>query len=254
MSMNSKKNNEIKIDINEPLSTCLDKFTGGTGNVEDRKRLLFEQFELLAKKMIFGGFFKVREDYAIFIDTVEFYFYDERSEASINDEIVYHRNGRFDFRNEKNETMSAELPYFPKMTLHAHWSGIDITFENPKEQYRASALIRRYVVFDIKQKKYIKLDTTNKRDKRDVGRMVFQDEPYIDKRSTYLQYFLNGFSADADKSTVFWKGIDIIGDPRLKDNDHVRQHAKPNDWAFSGEGTEAYIKDCIKTNRIEIFY
>jgi len=253
--MSSKQNSENSIDINEPLSTCLDKFTGGTGNVEDRKRLLFEQFELLAKKMIFGGFFKVREDYAIFIDTVEFYFHDERNdgEVSIKDEIVYHRNGRFVFRNEKNETMSAELPYFPKMTLHAHWSGIDITFENPDEQYRASALIRRYVVFDIKRKKYIKLDTTNKQDKQDkwfVGRMVFQDKPYIDKRSTYIQYFLNGFSAEADKSTVFWKDIDIKGEPKLKEKDHARQHADANNWAFSGEGTEDYIKEYIASNKI----
>lgn len=247
--MSSKQKNEIKIDINKPLSTCLDKFTGGAGE-EDREKFLFEQFEILAKKMIFGGFFRVRKDYAIFIDTVEFYFHDERGEASIEDNIVYHRNGRFDFRKGDNETMSAELPYFPKMTLHAHWSGIDITFENPKEQYRASALIRRYVVFDIKQKKYIKLDTTNKRDKRDVGRMVFQDEPYIDKRSTYLLYFLNGFSANAGEPTVFWKDIAIVGDPKIKDNNHSRQHAEDHDWAFSGEGTEDYIKEYIASNKI----
>lgn len=248
-------NKQINIDVNESLSTCLDKFTGGAGE-EDREKFLFEQFELLAKKMIFGGFFKVREDYAIFIDTVEFYFHDERNdgEVSIKDKIVYHRNGRFDFRNEKNESMSAELPYFPKMTLHVHWSGIDITFENPDEQYRASALIRRYVVYDIKKEKYIKLDTKNKRDKWDVGRMVFQDELHIDNRSTYLQYFLNGFSAKAGESTVFWQDIAIVGDPKIKDNNHARQHAEDHDWAFSGESTEAYIKDCIKTNRIEIFY
>lgn len=244
---------QINIDINEQLSTCLDKFTGGAGE-EDREKFLFEQFEILAKKMIFGGYFRVRDDYAIFIDTVEFYFHDERSEALIKDNIVYHRNGRFDFRKGDNKSMSAELPYFPKMTLHAHWSGIDITFENPEEKYRASALIRRYVVYDIKKEKYIKLDTTNKQGKWAVGRMVFQDEPHIDNRSTYLQYFLNGFSAKAGESTVFWQDIAIVGDPKIKDNNHARQHAEDHDWAFSGEGTEAYIKGCIKTNRIEIFY
>ena len=41
------------------------------------------------------------------------------------------------------------------MALHAHNSGIDITFENEKMKYRASALIREYEVFDIKSHNFL---------------------------------------------------------------------------------------------------
>ena len=38
-------------------------------------------------------------------------------------------------------------PYFPIMSLHAHMSGFDITFESEEGKYRASALIRKYSVY-----------------------------------------------------------------------------------------------------------
>ncbi len=132
---------------------------------------LTEKFEKLAKWFLYGGYIsvgfqngkrEVEERYRIYITTVEFYFHcEEDSDYKIEDPIVYHQN-------KKAPTGIKELPYFPLMTLHAHASGYDITFENGEdgEKYRASALIR---AFKIGQK----------------GNTIPQ--------STFLYDYLNGF-------------------------------------------------------------
>ena len=102
-----------------------------------------EHFESLAGHMLYGGYINVRDEYRIYIRTVEFYFHSEQE--GIHDPIVYHRNGRG----------LEEVPYFPLMTLNAHNSGFDITFESEKSQYRASALIRSYEVIN-KNGQYLK--------------------------------------------------------------------------------------------------
>lgn len=49
-------------------------------------------FEKLAPAFLYGGYIKVRDDYRIYVKTVEFYFHSE-NENGIHDPIVYHRNG-----------------------------------------------------------------------------------------------------------------------------------------------------------------
>ena len=106
-------------------------------------------FGKLAPAFLYGGYIQVRNDYKVYIRTVEFYFHSEK-ESGVHDPIVYHRNKR-DF--DGNVLM--EIPYFPFMTLHAHVSGFDITFESSKKEYRASALIRAYEVKN-KEGEYLK--------------------------------------------------------------------------------------------------
>ena len=89
-----------------------------------------QAFEDIAKTILYDGYIKVRNEYRVYIKTVEFYFHaEEGSIFHISDPIVYHRNGKFPGMN---------LPYFPLLTLHAHASGYDITFEN--EQYSAKKI------------------------------------------------------------------------------------------------------------------
>ena len=102
----------------------------GESIIEDIQRM----FEELAPVFLYGGYIKVRDDYKVYIRTVEFYFHSEKDNG-VHDPIVYHRNGR-DLE---------QVPYFPFMSIHAHNSGFDITFEKVAE-YRASALIRSYEV------------------------------------------------------------------------------------------------------------
>ena len=144
----------------------------GAASIEELSTL----FSDLAPAIIYGGYFKVGEDYHIYIHTVEFYFHSETgSPYDIQDPIVYHREGKYEGRR---------VPYFPVLSLHAHASGYDITFENGDLKYRASALIRAYSIYDVKEKRF--LDTQKE------GR-------HWDDRSTYLYDFINGFPIDGNR-------------------------------------------------------
>ena len=118
------------------LYTYLSNFKGGSDEIT-----LYNEFKKLAPAFLYGGYINIRDEYKIFIRTVEFYFHSEKDDG-VHDPIVYHRNGR-----------DLEIvPYFPLMTLNAHNSGFDITFENETLHYRASALIRSYEIKDKKGK------------------------------------------------------------------------------------------------------
>ena len=153
---------------------------------------LMNKFEDIAMTILYDGYIQVRNDYRIYIKTVEFYIHPEEDSPIRNtidpDPIVYHRDYR------KGMFPCRKLPYFPLMTLHAHVSGLDITFENEKRKYRASALIRAYAIYDMSTKSFIK---TKKKYKEG-------EAPY-DNRSTYLYDFINGFSLiEGNKNNIVW--------------------------------------------------
>lgn len=232
-----------EINIKAPLITCLTNFSGAEGyTLSARKKSLEEPFKNLAQKLIYGGYIRVRDDYAIFISKVEFYYHEEEETSSerIKDDIVYHRNGRF--------LGDRSVPYFPIMTLHSHWSGFDITFENEALHYRASALIRKYVVLDLKSKMFIKLDTSpeniNKnKDKKIkiVGKIVESPDPLMDDRSTYLQYFLNGFSMGGIDSGVRWQDLPIE-EHEYNPEPESRKNAQEHRWGYSYIDKAKYLE------------
>lgn len=99
----------------------------------------------------------VREIYPTAIEL----YYHEEGDNRFKDPIMYHTNDRknYDYYIEKNGQLKESksktpiyfdrrgidsLPYFPIGSLNPHSSGIDVTFENSKERYRASFLIREY--------------------------------------------------------------------------------------------------------------
>lgn len=143
-------------------------------------------FKELAPVFLYGGYIQVRNDYKVYIRTVEFYFHSEKAEG-IHDPIVYHRNGR-DLKT---------APYFPFMSLHAHSSGFDITFESKTSDYRASALIRSYEVIDANDNQYLKWDTER-------CMFVTTDNYCFNDQSTYLKAILNGFAFGNDND-ITWK-------------------------------------------------
>lgn len=151
-------------------------------------RSLDERFDEIATAILYDGYVKVRDEYRIYVKTVEFYFHSEENsnfQFKESDPIVYHRNGKFPGRN---------LPYFPVLSLHAHSSGYDITFENEKLKYRASALIRAYAVYDIKTGEFLHT-------KKKIS--------IYDDRSTFLYNYINGFSAEGSND-IMW--IDEVSD------------------------------------------
>ena len=138
-----------------------------------------KKFEEIAKIMLYDGYIKVHNEYRVYIKTVEFYLHaEEGSLLNVSDPIVYHRNGK---------PHKGDVSYFPIMTLHAHVSGFDITFENETLKYRASALIRAYAIFDEKTKNFIETKKGYK----------------YDDRSTYLYSYLNGFSAESNNGIIW---------------------------------------------------
>ena len=215
----------ICIDLSKNLYSILSEFDGAKGKTKEmRGESLDIFFQQLARKFIYGGYIRVRNEYAIFISKVEFYYHEEgTSENSVRDFIVYHRDGRF---------LNRAVPYFPIMTLHAHWSGFDITFEK-SGCYRASALIRKYVVVDLKEKTFVKMETTGL-DKENnpflVGDIKLIDDPFVDDRSTYLQYYLNGFPLAGQDSDIRWQDIDNLEYPELKKEG--RKNAGNHEWGF----------------------
>ena len=114
------------IDIIKPLIECLKQFKGAPagGDLNSRQKALEEDFALLAKKLLYGGLL-ICGNYEIEIKLVEFYYHEEKEmgiEPRILDPIVYHRNGKYP---------GNPVTAFPIMSLHAHTSGYDITFEDP---------------------------------------------------------------------------------------------------------------------------
>lgn len=159
------------------LQDALYKFHGAQKGEE-----LTSHFKELAPYFLYKGYYKIGNDYQIYIRTVEFYFHAEKGSIwKEKDPIVYHRNDKF---------AEGEIPYIPFMALHAHQSGFDITFENVDEKYRASALIRAYEVFDLKNRYFLKYNTTK-------GLFIKCEEMnQFNTQSSYLYCFLNGFNKD----------------------------------------------------------
>ena len=216
---------------------------------KSKEQNLLEYFEQIAQEMIYGGYIRVRDDYAIFISKVEFYYHEEEATPGegIVDGIVYHRDGRF---------INRDVPYFPIMTLHSHWSGFDIAFEKESGHYRASALIRQYAVLDLKKRMFIELKTSgnfagasdNEDEFRPIGEVRLQPTPVIDVRSTYLQYFLNGFSMNGNDSRVEWRNLDHPEYHEVKRE--YRKNAEKHDWGYIYKEKKEYEGFVLRTKDI----
>ena len=93
---------------------------------------------------ILAGCFKVYNGKAKRIvrpTAIELYYHEEGA-GGFKDPIMYHTQDRkAQYLTSRGITM---LPYVPIGSMNPHTSGIDITFENPLAQYRASFLIREY--------------------------------------------------------------------------------------------------------------
>ncbi len=174
------------------MDKLIEKLNGFTEIINGNSKIeeIQSMFEELAPVFLYGGYIKVRDDYKVYIRTVEFYFHSEK-ENGVHDPIVYHRNGR-DLE---------QVPYFPLMSIHAHNSGFDITFEKVGE-YRASALIRSYEVI-TKDGSFLKWEKVGNKS------MFVQHNKYeYNTQSTCLYALLNGF-AFGNNNDILW-----VDDPR----------------------------------------
>ena len=173
----------------------------------DSEAELTDTLSKLAQHFIYGGYINVYGKYRIYIRTVEFYFHDETdAPGAIKDPIMYHRNGK---------SASGTMAYLPLLSLNTHTSGIDITFENEEQHYRAAALIREFSVYDTAKNEFLKL--------KDGTR---------DDRSTLIYDYLNGFPIDGS-ATITW--VDSPSESRTP----LIQKARKNVFVY---------KDGVKTS------
>ena len=114
-------------------------------NANRTKDTLPDLFKEIAESFICEGYFLVNDTRRVYICDVEFYYHEEK-EGGINDYIMYHRNGQ----DKKNPTPK----YFKVGQLNAHQSGVDITFENESQKYRAGMLVRGFKIVDQYPEKY----------------------------------------------------------------------------------------------------
>ena len=189
------------------------------------------RFMRLAEVFLYGGYISVsdykKERYKIFIRTVEFYCHYEGEEKDLpRDPIVYHRNGRY---------VEGEVPYFPLMSFHAHASGIDITFENKDRHLRSSALIRAYEVYDVIRKTYLHYDREKK-----LFVSCNDSKDRVNKQSTYLYDFLNGFGGD----NIEWKDTSIP-----KQHQELRPDKRQNVYNYKYDWDK---KDWIKQSTKDV--
>ena len=204
---------------------------------EFKSELDNECFNRLAEAFLYGGYISVfdykEERYRIFIRTVEFYCHHEGDKKYLpKDPIVYHQNGRY---------VEGEVPYFPLMSFHAHASGYDITFENKNLQLRSSVLIRAYEVYDVIEETFLHYDRTKK-----LFVSCNDSKDRVNKQSTYLYDFINGFGGD----NIKWVDTPIteqhqVWRPAQRQNvysykydedkkDWIKQNTKdPREWSFT---------------------
>ena len=192
------------------LESILSQFKEASDEKELQK-----SFRALAPAFLYGGYIQVHKDYQIYIRTVEFYYHSEKNDG-VHDPIVYHRNGR----------IMESVPYFPLMTLHAHNSGFDITFESETEKYRASALVRSYEVKDMAGN-YLKWD----KNKDGVYKFIKNSDYCYNTQSTYLYFFLNGFDL-GNNNDVKW--IDSPRAQSLPLKEKLRQNVfkSESEWEY----------------------
>ena len=201
----------------ETLIESLKQFEEKANTVSNETELQ-NIFKELAPAFLYGGYIEVHNDYRVYIRTAEFYFHSEK-ENGIHDPVVYHRNGK-DLE---------KVPYFPLMTLNAHASGFDITFESKTKEYRASALIRSYEVID-RNGAYLKWEKT-----KDGNAMFKQSSDYgFNTQSTYLYALLNGFALGNDND-IKW-----INSPRIQSKP-LSEKTRQNVFQYA-ENEGKYIK------------
>ena len=89
-------------------------------------------------------------------------------------------------------------------------------------------------------------NASDKKDQyRPVGSVHLNDKPVIDTRSTYLQYFLNGFAMNGGDSRVQW--CEISNPEYHKPKIETRKNAPDHKWGFIYRDKKEYEDSVLRT-------
>lgn len=180
-----------------------------------------ERMRKLAEVFLYGGYINVRDQYHIYIRTVEFYYHEE--EGSIKDEKMYHRN---------NYRIEGEIPYYRTLAFNSHDSGVDITFENEQKRIRAAVLIRAYEILDVNSTNWLIWNKAKQQFQVSNG----QEKPNYNTQSLYLKNFLNGFSSKGQPD-IYWVDVPFKEDVKQADIIAVKRKGLKDgrEWGFRRE-------------------
>lgn len=144
----------------ENLIKILEEFEENRKKWKNNKEIKWDEkavaecFKPCAEEILCNGYFLVNNKYIIDLGAIELYYHEE--EGDIKDYIMYHINDNPKNKSKVKILGNGLLPYFEMGSFHFHQSGIDVTFENEKEKYRAAFLIRSYRVLKADNGKYPK--------------------------------------------------------------------------------------------------
>jgi Tfp pilus assembly protein PilZ len=184
----------------------------------------------LSKYFLYGGYINVRNQYHIYIKTVEFYYHEEVGD--IKDPIMYHRNDYF---------VKGNVPYFTPLSFNSHDTGVDITFENEEKKIRASVLIRAYEVFDCKNGTRLVWNPAVGQFQEYVG-----GKTKYNTQCLYLKRILNGFTSEGTPD-ITWVD-DLSNLKEISDKDIMPICRK---GVFESENDERYMAIKGKRNNRE---
>lgn len=182
--------------MNTILKEQIKKFYESVETLETRMKEL-------AKYFLYGGYINVRNQYHIYIKTVEFYYHEE--EGKTKDPIMYHRNNYF---------VEGDIPYFTPLSFNSHDTGVDITFENEQKRIRASVLIRAYEVFDCKNEKRLVWNPI-----AEQFQEYFEGKTKYNTQCLYLKRILNGFTSEGAPEITWVDNDDLSNLKNLTDTD-----------------------------------
>lgn len=217
------------------LFNALENFEGSSSN-----RDLRSQFEDIAQAA-FSGHFVINKgtdkEYGIYLYNIEFYYHDEGRDG-IKDPVMYHQDANG--YKGLDYSLGAIVP---------NPSGVDIAFENEAKNYRASFLIRGYVVLDRNASKIVEHNN-------DHPRYLWDDLfGYTDKASCGLPnirweddvFPFTGEIQNDVRKNVFLK--DDKGNNLLDENGNKKQD--PRLWAYSRdvELLTKKLNDSVKRNK-----
>lgn len=158
-----------KEQLTESLEVAIqnfqDKILSFIEKAHDESNLV-DPMNQLAKQLLYGGYIHVTSptvNRRIYLHAVEFYYHEADSvsvhkDSRITDYVMYHipdfvitKKERDKFTSVQKEMSDWNETLFPVGTLVGHTSGIDLTFEDVKDRYRASVLFREYIVVEDNQ-------------------------------------------------------------------------------------------------------
>ena len=167
------------MDTVKTLAEAVNEFHKPQGSTKKGRRDdLQKEFEEIAMSLFFGGYLKCG-DKKIYVREAELYYYDEDNCCNaIKDESMFHTSNPIDPSLEKLDPED-ESTYLQGGILHRHKYGIDLAFENFKNKYRASVLIKSFIEADAdKEPNY---EVRNKKSSKELFKYIPKDIPAFEK-------------------------------------------------------------------------